>query len=344
MPGARGPIHERRHFAASAAAPSSGASACTMALPWLESLPVWGASRPAAARRRSGSPPCSWATASARTHWWAKGAGADMELSKSLEPLAAVPAAAERHLGPVQQARDRRRHPSRADRQHPLRARRCRRGPCCAAASAWTRCSPRTSARRPPSRAWCWAASSRSPATTRRTSRWPTARTSPGRTPTRRCRWRSTRRWPSTASSTTRAAGGRSASSTASRSRPRRSTARSSHADQAKLDEYLTSVREVEKRDRAHPRRRRTGPTTGPATAAGPRRDAPARQRPARGHPRAHAADVRHHRAGLPDRQDARRHAAAVPRPLRACSTRSSTCARPTTRPRTRTTPTPTSA
>ena len=29
-------------------------------------------------------------------------------------------------------------------------------------------------------------------------------------------------------------------------------------------------------------------------------------ERPARGHARAHAADVRHHRAGLPDRQDAR--------------------------------------
>ena len=45
--------------------------------------------------------------------------------------------------------------------------------------------------------------------------------------------------------------------------------------------------------------------------------DEAARQRPARGHPRAHAADVRHHRARLPDRQDARRHAAAVPRPVR---------------------------
>ena len=53
-----------------------------------------------------------------------------------------------------------------------------------AAASAWTRCSPTTSARRPCSRAWCSAASSRSPATTRRTSRWPTARTSRGRAPT----------------------------------------------------------------------------------------------------------------------------------------------------------------
>ena len=36
-------------------------------------------------------------------HWWAKGAGAGMELGKSLSPCAVGPA--ERHLGPVQQAR-----------------------------------------------------------------------------------------------------------------------------------------------------------------------------------------------------------------------------------------------
>ena len=91
-----------------------------------------------------------------------------------------------------------------------------------------------------------------------------------------------------------------------------------SHADRAKLDEYLTSVREVEKRvertrtakDRADDQARDRGR---PA-----RHDAPARQRASRRHPRAHAADVRHHRAGLPDRQDARRHAAVVPRSVRA--------------------------
>ena len=145
------------------------------------------------------------------------------------EPRAAgaASAAAERHLRPVQQARDRRRHPPGTDRQHPVGRRAAEGG------RAARRRQHGPGARRPPrrgdrrSRAWCWAASSRSPATTRRISRWPTARTSPGRTPTRRCRWRSIRRWPSTASSTTRAAGGRSASSTASRSRPRRSAGRS---------------------------------------------------------------------------------------------------------------------
>ena len=89
-----------------------------------------------------------------------------------------------------------------------------------------------------------------------------------------------------------------------------------SQADRAKLDEYLTSVREVEKRvertralkDRADDRAQDRGrPTLD---------DAAARQRPARGHPRAHAADVRHHRPGVPDRQDAGRHAPALPRSL----------------------------
>ncbi len=116
-----------------------------------------------------------------------------------------------------------------------------------------------------------------------------------------------------------------------------------SHADQAKLDEYLTSVRDVEKRvertradkDRADDKAR----DRGRPTIAMPRPD----NGLARRHPRTHAADVRHHRAGLPDRQDARRHAAVVPRPLRSLLSRSSTCAPPTIRPRTTTIPTPTS-
>jgi hypothetical protein len=58
-----------------------------MALPWLESLPVWGGEetgsgfpkRLAALFMGNGINP---------NHWSAKGAGADMELSKSLEPMA----------------------------------------------------------------------------------------------------------------------------------------------------------------------------------------------------------------------------------------------------------------
>jgi Protein of unknown function (DUF1552) len=60
----------------------------SMALPWLESLPVWGSGAASAPPKRFAalfmgngiSPP----------NWWARGAGADMELSRSLEPLTAL--------------------------------------------------------------------------------------------------------------------------------------------------------------------------------------------------------------------------------------------------------------
>ena len=64
-----------------------------MALPWLESLPVWGDEQAA------GDAPNSFPKRFAALfmgngispdHWWAKGAGADMELSRSLEPLVPV--------------------------------------------------------------------------------------------------------------------------------------------------------------------------------------------------------------------------------------------------------------
>src|SRR5437660_1024519 len=64
---------------------------CTVALPWLEAIPLVG---------RAAEPDAVAPTHPRRfaalfmgngvnsKHWWAKGAGADMELSKSLEPLA----------------------------------------------------------------------------------------------------------------------------------------------------------------------------------------------------------------------------------------------------------------
>jgi hypothetical protein len=65
----------------------------TIALPWLESLPVWGAepASPAVASR----PPRRFAAlfmgnGISPPNWWAKGAGADMQVSKSLEPLTAL--------------------------------------------------------------------------------------------------------------------------------------------------------------------------------------------------------------------------------------------------------------
>jgi hypothetical protein len=63
----------------------------TMALPWLESLPVWGAptmigDAPAAAPKRFAA--LFMACGINSDHWWARGSGADMELGKSLEPMA----------------------------------------------------------------------------------------------------------------------------------------------------------------------------------------------------------------------------------------------------------------
>ena len=63
----------------------------TMALPWLESVPVWGAA-PGVPEASSSVAPKRFAAlfmgcGISPDHWWAKGAGADMELGKSLEPL-----------------------------------------------------------------------------------------------------------------------------------------------------------------------------------------------------------------------------------------------------------------
>ncbi|HWY88118.1 MAG TPA: DUF1552 domain-containing protein [Gemmataceae bacterium] len=65
----------------------------TMALPWLESIPLLGAQT--AAGTPAAAPPKRFAALFMGNginpnHWWARGSGADMELSKSLEPLAAL--------------------------------------------------------------------------------------------------------------------------------------------------------------------------------------------------------------------------------------------------------------
>jgi hypothetical protein len=61
-----------------------------MALPWLESIPVWGGE--AAAGSCHPAFPKRFAAlfmgnGISPNHWWAKGAGRDMELSKTLEPM-----------------------------------------------------------------------------------------------------------------------------------------------------------------------------------------------------------------------------------------------------------------
>src|SRR5215213_11883578 len=62
----------------------------TMALPWLESAPVWGDDAP---KNTSSEPPVRFACLFSGNgfhskEWWARGEGAGMELGKVLEPLA----------------------------------------------------------------------------------------------------------------------------------------------------------------------------------------------------------------------------------------------------------------
>src|SRR3954447_6223083 len=78
----------------------------TMALPWLESLPVWGRTTTASAAAAAAATGAMGATTAAGlpkrfavmfmgngingNHWWAKGKGSAMKLSKSLAPLEPV--------------------------------------------------------------------------------------------------------------------------------------------------------------------------------------------------------------------------------------------------------------
>src|SRR5881227_291327 len=57
----------------------------TVALPWLEALPIHGRDRSAAPQRFAA---LFMGNGVSPKNWWAKGAGPDMQLSKSLEPLA----------------------------------------------------------------------------------------------------------------------------------------------------------------------------------------------------------------------------------------------------------------
>jgi hypothetical protein len=58
-----------------------------MALPWLESLPVWGAERAAAAAAPKRLAFLFMGNGVNPTEWWAKGSGADIELGRSLAPM-----------------------------------------------------------------------------------------------------------------------------------------------------------------------------------------------------------------------------------------------------------------
>lgn len=62
----------------------------TMALPWFESIPSWGAETPTG-EGSDGLPrrfaALFWGNGVNANHWWAKGSGAAMELGKSLQPM-----------------------------------------------------------------------------------------------------------------------------------------------------------------------------------------------------------------------------------------------------------------
>ncbi len=65
----------------------------TMALPWLESMSGWGsevAARPSPAAHPRRFAALFMGNGISPKNWWAKGSGADMELSKSLQPLASL--------------------------------------------------------------------------------------------------------------------------------------------------------------------------------------------------------------------------------------------------------------
>ena len=60
----------------------------TMALPWLESIPVWGSPTDAAPPKRFAA--LFMANGVNYPNWWAKGVGVEMELGKCLHPLESV--------------------------------------------------------------------------------------------------------------------------------------------------------------------------------------------------------------------------------------------------------------
>ncbi len=62
----------------------------TMALPWLESLSGWGREVTTGTAHPQRFAALFMGNGISPKNWWAKGAGAEMELSKSLEPLAAL--------------------------------------------------------------------------------------------------------------------------------------------------------------------------------------------------------------------------------------------------------------
>ena len=187
-----------------------------MALPWLESLTVWGDEPPG--ERAASEAPVRLAVLFSGNgfhskEWWAKGEGKSMELGKVLAPLADFREKMLFIRGLYNERGAEGEHPQLADRQPALRraAGLRRRDPLRHQHRPVARADATADRRR--CRAWCWAARSRTRRSTR-TTRCSTARTFRGARRRRRRRWSSIPRSPSTACSRTRCSGATRACST----------------------------------------------------------------------------------------------------------------------------------
>ena len=137
-------------------------------------------------------------------------------------------------------------------------------------------------------------------------SRWPTARTSPGRLRIRRC---PVEVYPSLAwDNLFENRGSLLNISILDRVKDRAEalSRKISSTDKSKLDEYLTSVREVEKRVEGMRKSKDKAEDAAKQQEPSGLHDGPPGERPAGRSARARPADVRHHRHRVPDRQDAR--------------------------------------
>ena len=173
-----------------------------MALPWLESLPVWGSPgsrRRLAARISKALAALFMGNGISPDHWWAKGSGAEMQLSNMLHFLVSLI-----YLNffffffflffiffPLGFC---------------IFSWQPGKGPFGGFIAAWTGRRDQDRSCRHCSPAWCSAASSPLPATMKRTFRWPTAPTFRGDRDRSLCRWKFTPPWLLIACSTTKAA------------------------------------------------------------------------------------------------------------------------------------------
>ena len=164
-----------------------------MSLPWLESISVWGDG--SVSRDEPQKLPLRFAALFMGNginakHWWAKGAGAEMELSQSLEPLTPLKAKLNVINGLFnKQATGVGIHPGQTG--NILSGAPLQKGAVLKGGIRFWQIILRE---KQANRVWFWDVNSRLPATTRPIFRWPTARISRGRTPILLYRWRSTPR------------------------------------------------------------------------------------------------------------------------------------------------------